>query len=457
MVVDLRNVADLHLEAAIILVARLRDNGGERIKRLVTPIVTRGGIASDRLAIAAQQAPKRQAGGLAQDVPAGDVDAGEAGDHHALATVHVGRVIDLVTNQLGPARVLTDDERRDLAFDDGDRRRMRAAPHGGLAPADNVGIVGHHLDQNRLAVLVLTLGVGNRIGHAPGETEGFNASDLHRRPRNIVKPSSAVGYASMGTNPDIRSSWQSTQVMSPQRTTGDAQGLACYTARVFAAQEGHKGANFLGLQKTALRHPLLDHHLAVLVNGLVVDPGKFHLLTTGDVVLVRRHPTRTDRVAGDAVGRTLQRHTACQAKQAGLGRAVGRMVERADQSGGRGEVDDPAPSALDHARQTELRGAVGPCQVHIQHGVPERVGMIDDGVPAGMAGGVDQDIDRAKLPVNCLETIAHRDVVGHVERHGQGANPVAFQIRGRFGELISGWRQGCLTVRGQVAAKILCQ
>ncbi len=77
------------------------------------------------------------------------------------------------------------------------------------------------------------------------------------------------------------------------------------------------------------------------------------------------------------MGCPLERHAARQAEKAGFRRAIGAMHGIADIGGSGGEVHDAAPTTLDHARKTELDGPIGAGQVHVQHAVPELVGMVD--------------------------------------------------------------------------------
>ena len=137
------------------------------------------GLDGAMAAEAAEKPPQRLLGALAEDVPERDVDAGKARQHDALATVVVGRLIDLLPQIFRPAGILPDDERSDLCLDHRRADGVRSAPHGRLAPADDVRVVGVNLDQQSLAGPVFAAGISEGMRHFIAKPDGLDAGDAH--------------------------------------------------------------------------------------------------------------------------------------------------------------------------------------------------------------------------------------------------------------------------------------
>jgi hypothetical protein len=84
-------------------------------------------------------------------------------------------------------------------------------------------------------------------------------------------------------------------------------------------------------------------------------------------------------------------------EQAGLRCGVVRLADVSGLADDRGDVDDPARSALDHVRQHRLRHKERARQVDRDHLVPILVGHLQHGLVNRDAGVVDQDIEAAVL------------------------------------------------------------
>ena len=177
---DLRDVADLHLIAAVPGLARQRHVAGQLGSSVTGPVITGRCIGAERLAETAEQAPQRLSRHLAHDVPKRDVDARQSRDHRSFATMIIGGLIDLLPQELGPARVFTDQQRRNLVADQRRGNRMRPAPHRRLAPTIKPVLVGQHLDQQRVTCLVAAARIGQRIGHGIAQRDGFDCPDPQR-------------------------------------------------------------------------------------------------------------------------------------------------------------------------------------------------------------------------------------------------------------------------------------
>ncbi len=91
----------------------------------------------------------------------------------------------------------------------------------------------------------------------------------------------------------------------------------------------------------------------------------------------------------------------------------------------RGDVDDAPVLARQHvaadlARQPERRDEVG-----LDGGAERFRRRVDDGLAVEDAGIVDQHVDAAMAADDGLDLLAHRRLVGDVERHGLGLAALA--------------------------------
>src|SRR4051794_39428402 len=77
-----------------------------------------------------------------------------------------------------------------------------------------------------------------------------------------------------------------------------------------------------------------------------------------------------DGVAGDAVLGALERRDLGEPDQPVLGGDVGRLERRGDQPVRRGDIDDPAETALLHAGENGAAGVKGGGQIDRENGVP---------------------------------------------------------------------------------------
>ena len=110
----------------------------------------------------------------------------------------------------------------------------------------------------------------------------------------------------------------------------------------------------------------------------------------------RQHVAGADRIAGDAVLGSLERHRLGEAEDAVLGRDVGRLERRGDQPVRRGDVDDAAPLARLHAGhdgagRMECRGQIDGDD-RVPFGRRERLDRLD----VLDAGIVDEHVDLAE-------------------------------------------------------------
>ena len=99
--------------------------------------------------IAHRPAPElrqRQPGDLADDVPQGEVDAGDGGGAHDAVPVPEVLAIHHLPEMLRPRRVLADEQLRDV-FDRADDA-ARVPFERGLAPAEQAGLVGDDLHEH---------------------------------------------------------------------------------------------------------------------------------------------------------------------------------------------------------------------------------------------------------------------------------------------------------------------
>ena len=102
-----------------------------------------------------------------------------------------------------------------------------------------------------------------------------------------------------------------------------------------------------------------------------------------------------DRVRRDAEMRVLDGDCAAQAHQSGLRDGDVRAFEPAVHRVEAGDVDDPAPPALDHGGKHCAAAAHCSEQVDGEHLLPLRLRQVEECADRPVRGVVDQDVDRA--------------------------------------------------------------
>src|SRR5579871_310505 len=93
------DIADLHLEADITILAHPGDIVGKIGIAVTAAVIARRGIGPKRTTVTAEQPPDRLAHRSAEDIPQCDVYTGEAGQKNALAAVIIGLLIDTLPNE----------------------------------------------------------------------------------------------------------------------------------------------------------------------------------------------------------------------------------------------------------------------------------------------------------------------------------------------------------------------
>jgi hypothetical protein len=81
---------------------------------------------------------------------------------------------------------------------------------------------------------------------------------------------------------------------------------------------------------------------------------------------------------------------------------------------GGGDVDDPAPSGLDHVRQHRLGAVEDAVQVDVDDPLPGLEAEVGEALEPVHAGRVDQDGDRAQLFPDGGQCLVYLRAVGHV-------------------------------------------
>src|SRR4051794_1599277 len=99
----------------------------------VAGVKTSGGIGVDRIAIAAEQAIERRLGGLADDVPDGNVNAAHAHHQHATTSALVGPGCHLAPDPLDGKRILAEHDLAQLVEDDRFHTLKRTAVRSSLS------------------------------------------------------------------------------------------------------------------------------------------------------------------------------------------------------------------------------------------------------------------------------------------------------------------------------------
>ena len=163
-----------------------------------------------------------------------------------------------------------------------------------------------------------------------------------------------------------------------------------------------------------------QHRLGDLVRGtqaLEGDQalcGSFHPLGGGRNSR-RRNAARRDRIDANVVRRQLDRHAAHQVDQAGLGRAVGRVIGRRLHPFDRGDADDAARrAARDHRAGDQLGVEEEVAQVHPVIAVPLRRRHVGDRIERPLADNRDQQVDAAQFLFGPFEDGRNLHVVQHV-------------------------------------------
>ncbi len=166
--------------------------------------------------------------------------------------------------------------------------------------------------------------------------------------------------------------------------------------------EGHELLGRLGGQDHVLHHRLFRYAARL---GLVGDLG----LDQGGL-----HEAGADGVAGDAVLGHLEGDGLGQAHDAVLGRDIGRLERRGDQTVSRSDVDDPSAALLLHDRHGRLGGVEGRRQIDGDDQVPLVVREILDRGHVLDAGVIDQDVQLAELGLGLGHHVGDLSRLGHV-------------------------------------------
>ena len=138
---------------------------------------------------APEQPAHRQARSLAADIPQGDVDRADRGDHRARATVVAGRVIHAVREDFGVARIRAEQQRCQRMLDGGGGDRGRLQPlRERLAPAGDAG-VGGNLDDRRRALPDPSLRESERmLGRRPQRVNGDAGDFYFGQGKAVLRP-----------------------------------------------------------------------------------------------------------------------------------------------------------------------------------------------------------------------------------------------------------------------------
>ena len=131
----------------------------------------------------------------------------------------------------------------------------------------------------------------------------------------------------------------------------------------------------------------------------------------------RRGRTGADRVDSDPVRCQLVGGVAGEAEQPRLrGAVVGAAAERNAAAGDRGDVDDRAAAARLHMRDHRLHAVERAAQIDRDDPVPIGDRHCRDGLAGDRAGGIDQDVDAARLRRNLGGEPRESRAVGDIER-----------------------------------------
>ena len=144
---------------------------------------------------------------------------------------------------------------------------------------------------------------------------------------------------------------------------------------------------------------------------------------------------RRDGVHGDAVLSQLHRHRARQLGHAGLGGVVAHQVLDAAEGVDRGHGDDAAAAALPHhLARRRLAGEEHAGEVHAQHALPLRLGVLEERRRVGDAGVGHHHVEPAELAHHALDEGVDLGRVADVEGHRQRLAAVPGDLtRRRFG------------------------
>ena len=156
-------------------------------------------------------------------------------------------------------------------------------------------------------------------------------------------------------------------------------------------------------------------HFDAFPRGTIIDL----LLNEG-----RQHPAGADGVASHARGGRLQRYDLGQTDNAVLRGHVGRLLGAGDKAVGAGDVDDPAPVALQHLRQGRLGGVEGSREIDGDDGVPAVGREILHRRGVLYAGVVDEDVHPAEVPGGLIDHAGDLIRLGHVRARVGGAHAI---------------------------------
>ena len=127
----------------------------------------------------AQQLVKRLRGGLAEDVPQGDVDARKTADGHPFLAVVADRVVDIVPDDVDVQRVAADQSRGDHVPEDGLVGEGEISGSEDLADSRQ-SLVGVHEYQVSGSLVVIALGESEFLLHVVLQDDRFDLGDAHR-------------------------------------------------------------------------------------------------------------------------------------------------------------------------------------------------------------------------------------------------------------------------------------
>jgi hypothetical protein len=117
----------------------------------------------------------------------------------------------------------------------------------------------------------------------------------------------------------------------------------------------------------------------------------------------------------------LAAHGLGEADNGVLGRRVRGPSGGAELAGLRGDVDDMAAFARDHARECELHAEDDAVQVDVDHALRGQVVLVEEAADLHDACVVDEHVQRPELALGLVEKCGEGIAVGHVQRQRDGA------------------------------------
>ena len=192
----LRNIADLHLvapEAARRAPRTHRPRTG-RCRSLVGNI--RRSIGRQRPAETARRAKAGWPEAFAEDVPEGDVHAGQGGQHDTLAAVIIGRLVDFLP-QVHSGRRGSSPMNRGAISSRGAIVTAKGPPHIAASPQPHMsGSSVCTFTSNASRVWYVAARIGDRVGHLIEKRERLDPGYAHAlsSPVSSSAHSTALGY-----------------------------------------------------------------------------------------------------------------------------------------------------------------------------------------------------------------------------------------------------------------------